>query len=215
MTNPSQDPGTERATAQALQLLLERAAICDVLQSWGLWRDRCEWEALRSLYAPGATMQTTWLDGSATDFVDISQRMSAGAARAQHYIGVPIVEVHGACAVAQTRITILVRGVLDGVAVDATCHGWFVDRLVKSEGRWLIKSRVPFYEKDTLAAVDPGVTLKLDAALLETFPAAYKHMAYVQSAVGAPVNLTLPLPGSAAQDRVLRECGTWLAAGRP
>lgn len=206
MTNPSQD---------ALQRLLEQAAIGEVLQNWGLWRDRCDWDALRSLYAPGATMQTTWLDGSAADFVDISQRMSAGATRAQHYIGTPIVKMNGPCAVAQTRITILVRGALDGVAVDALCHGWFVDRLVKTDGQWLIKSRVPLYEKDTLAAVDPGATLTLDPALLASFPAAYKHMAYVQSVVGAPVNLKLPLPGSPEQDKVLQDCDAWLAAGQP
>ena len=206
MTAASQDP---------LQLLVERAAIGDLLQNWGLWRDRCDWAALRGLYAPGATMQTTWLDGSATDFVDISQRMSAGATRAQHYIGVPIVKVNGARAVAQTRITILVRGLLEGVAVDATCHGWFVDRLVKQDGQWLILSRVPLYEKDTLAAVDPGVALKLDPALLASFPAAYKHMAYVQSAIGAPVNMALALPGSSEQDKILRDCDEWLATPRP
>ena len=202
MTTPSQDP---------LQLLVERAAIGDVLQNWGLWRDRCDWAGLRSLYAPGATMQTTWLDGSATEFVDLSQRMSAGATRAQHYIGVPIVKVNGARAVAQTRITILVRGLLEGVAVDATCHGWFVDRLVKQDGQWLIQSRVPLYEKDTLVAVDPGAALKLDPALLASFPAAYKHMAYVQSAIGAPVNRTLALPGSSEQDQILNDCDEWLA----
>lgn len=195
--------------------LAERAAICDVLQNWGLWRDRCDWDALRGVYAPAATMQTTWMDGPASDFVDVCQRMSAGPTRAQHYIGVPIVQVNGACALAQTRITILVRAQLEGVEVDATCYGWFIDRMVKLEGKWLIQSRAPLYEKDMLVAVDPSMALKLDADVLAGYPAHYKHMAYMQSVVGAPINLDLPMPGSKAQEKLLRACDEWLAAGMP
>lgn len=200
---------------QAGDHLSERAAICDVLQNWGLWRDRCDWDALRSVYAPAATMQTTWMDGAASDFVDVCQRLSAGPTRAQHYIGMPIVQLNGACALAQTRITILVRTQLDGIEVDATCYGWFIDRMVKLDGKWLIQSRAPLYEKDTLVAVDPGVLLKLDTDVLASYPAHYRHMAYMQSIVGAPIELNLPMPGSKEQDHMLRECDAWLAAGQP
>ncbi len=204
---------SENLRPGAAGLVAERAAICDVLQNWGLWRDRCEWEALRSVYAPAATMQTTWMDGSASDFVDVCERMSAGATRALHYIGVPIIQVNGLCALAQTRITILVRSSLNGIEVDATCYGWFVDRMVKLDGKWLIQSRAPIYEKDTLAAVNPGVTLALDGDVLAGYPAHYKHMAYMQSLVGAPINLDLPAPGSKEQAQMLQACADWLAAG--
>lgn len=197
------------------QNLIDRAAIGDVLQNWGMWRDRCDWNGLRSLYAPNATMQTTWMDGLASDFIDACERMSAGPTRAQHYIGMPIVRVNGVCALAQTRITILVRTLLEGIEVDATCYGWFVDRMVKLNGRWLIQSRAPIYEKDILAAVDPSVVLKLDASSLAKYPAHFKHMAYLQSIVGAPINLDLPMPGSKGQEALLRACDTWLKAGAP
>ncbi len=194
--------------------LLDRSAICDVLQNWGLLRDRCDWDALRGVYAPGATMQTTWMDGPATDFVDVCQRMSAGPSRALHYIGVPIVKLNGSIALAQTRITILVRTQLNGIEVDATCYGWFIDRMVKLDGRWLIQHRAPIYEMDTLTAVDPDVKLNLDAQVLAGYPASYKHMAYMQSIVGAPINLDLPLPNSQAQEQLLHDCSLWLAAGK-
>ena len=201
--------------AQACEQLAERAAICDVLQNWGLWRDRCNWDALRSVYAPAATMQTTWMDGPASDFVDGCQRMSAGPTRAQHYIGVPIVQMNGSCALAQTRITILVRAQLDGIEVDATCYGWFIDRMVKLDGRWLIQSRAPIYEKDTLAVVNPNMRLDLDADVLAGYPAHYKYMAYIQSIVGVPINFDLPIAGSEEQEHMLQECDAWLAAGKP
>lgn len=209
----AQPPDTGATASLApLALLADKALIADVLQHWGLWRDLCDWNALKTVYAPGATMQTTWFDGSALDFVDATQRMSAGPARAQHYIGTPCITVNGARAVAQTRITILVRGPLDGVEVDATCYGWFIDRMVKLDGRWLIQTRVPVYEKDTLLPVDPAVTLTLDPERLARHPASYKFMAYMQSLAGATVNVDLPLPGSAAHQALLADDAAWLAA---
>ena len=205
---------TPATSEQLAERAADRAAICDALQNWGLWRDRCDWDALRSVYAPAATMQTTWMDGLASDFVDVCQRMSAGPTRAQHYIGVPIVQINGSCALAQTRIAILVRSQLAGVEVDATCYGWFIDRMVKLDGKWLIQHRAPIYEKDTLAAVDPNMKLDLNADVLAGYPANYKHMAYMQSVVGAPINLDLPMPGSKEQEQLLVQCHAWLAAGQ-
>lgn len=201
--------------AAQFELMAEKASICELLQNWGLWRDLCDWPALKGAYAPGAIMQTTWFNGPAVDFVDATMRMSGGAARAQHYFGAPLLQVNGTHAVAKTRVTILVRGPFNGIEVDATCHGWFVDRLVKRDGAWLIANRVPLYDKDMLSAVDPAVVLVLDAQTLARFPAPYKHMAYMQSLAGATFNAELPLPGSAGQDQLLADCQSWLAAGTP
>ncbi len=203
---------TESSASAKLDQLTEQAAITELLQNWGLWRDRCDWDALRSTYAPDATMQTTWMDGPASAFVDVCQRMSAGSARALHYIGVPIVKLNGDRALAQSRITILVRAPLNGIDVDATCYGWFIDRMVKQDGRWLIHSREPIYEKDTLVAVDPGITLQLDREALASYPPHYKHMAYMQSIVGAPINSDLPAPNSKEQGQMLLAGEAWLAA---
>ncbi|MES2258156.1 MAG: nuclear transport factor 2 family protein [Pseudomonadota bacterium] len=203
---PNTNPDAQLAS------LADKALIAEVLQNWGLWRDLCDWSALKTVYAPEATMQTTWFDGPALDFVAATERLSGGPSRAQHYIGTPCIAVNGARAVAQTRITILVRGPLDGVEVDATCYGWFIDRMVKLDGQWLIQTRVPVYEKDTLCAVDPAVTLALDPERLARHPATYKFMAYMQSLAGATVNTGLPQPGSAEHQQLLADCATWLAA---
>lgn len=194
-----------------LALVADKAHISEVLQNWGLWRDQCDWVRLKTVYAPGATMQTTWFDGAALDFVDATERLSGGPARAQHYIGTPSVAVNGTRAVAQTRITILVRGPLAGVEVDATCYGWFIDRLVNLDGRWLILNRMPVYEKDTLAAVDPALRLTLDPERLARHPASYKFMAYMQSLAGATVNTGLPQPDSAEHHQLLADGAAWLA----
>lgn len=208
METSNTHPGANDQQAQ----LADKALITEALQNWGLWRDLCDWTSLKTVYAPEATMQTTWFDGPALDFVAATERLSGGPARAQHYIGTPCVTVNGARAVAQTRITILVRGPLEGVEVDATCYGWFIDRMVKLDGRWLIQTRVPVYEKDTLFPVDPAATLALDPQRLASHPAPYKFMAYMQSLAGATVNKDLPLPGSAEHRQLLADSAAWLAA---
>ena len=194
-----------------IDLLLEKASICELLQDWALWRDVGNWSALRGAFAPGASIRTTWFDGAAAEFVDASIRMSSGAARAQHFIGASSVQVNGARALAETRVILLVRAPLDGILADATCYGRFVDRLVKIDDHWLIESRVPVYEKDTIIAVDPATSLTLDPAVLARFPAPYRHLAYLQSAGGASIVLGLPLPGSAEQAKLTSDGQAWLA----
>jgi len=45
--------------AAALRTLLDRAAITQVVQDWGLARDTGRWEQLRSFHTHDATVQTT------------------------------------------------------------------------------------------------------------------------------------------------------------
>ena len=194
-----------------IDLLLEKASICELLQDWALWRDVGNWSALRGAFAPAATIRTTWYDGAATGFVDASIRMSNGAARAQHFIGASSVQVNGARALAETRVILLVRAPLDGIESDATCYGRFIDRLVKLDGKWRIESRIPVYEKDFIQAVDPATSLTLDPAVLACFPAPYRHLAYLQSRGGASIILDLPLPGSVENAQVVSDGQVWLA----
>ena len=73
----------------------DHCAITQLLVGWGLWRNTRDWLRLRSCYANGARMRTTCFEGSATDFIDASQRMAAsGKTALQHYIGTPVIHVH-------------------------------------------------------------------------------------------------------------------------
>ena len=65
------------ADTRALSLLLDRAAITQVVQDWGLARDAGRWDLLESLYTLDATMHTTWFVGSASDFVERKGSASA------------------------------------------------------------------------------------------------------------------------------------------
>lgn len=95
--------------------------------------------------------------------------------------------LRGDRAVAQTRMTISQRAVVDGVPVDVVCIGRFHDFIEERGGRWGIVLRQPIYERDRMDAVTPGATVALDQGLLQLFPEGYRHLAYVQSLAGFPV----------------------------
>jgi DNA-binding CsgD family transcriptional regulator len=78
------------------------------------------------------------------------------------------------------------------VLVDVVCTGRFYDFLEKRDGRWGFVLRQPIYEKDRMDPVDPSQTVKLDPALLNAFPAGYRHLAYLQSQIGYPVKKDMP-----------------------
>ncbi len=82
--------------------------------------------------------------------------------RILHFLGGMSVDIAGARAIAQTKMTISQRGPVEGVLCDVVCTGRFYDFLEKRDGRWGIVLRQPIYEKDRLDPVDPAAKLALD-----------------------------------------------------
>jgi SnoaL-like protein len=109
-----------------------------------------------------------------------------------HFLGGSSIDVAGDRAVAQTKMTISQRGAVHGVECDVVCTGRFYDFLERRDGRWGIVLRQPIYEKDRLDPVDPAARLELDAALLDQFPAGYRHLAYLQTQLGFDVKRDMP-----------------------
>ena len=121
-------------------------------------------------------------------------------------------EIKGNRAIAQTRMTINIRSMLDGVEVDAVCHGRFFDRVENRDGAWRIAKRSVIYEKDRIDPVNPGARIVLDPALLARFPEGYRHLAYLQTRNGAKVNPNLPTARGEALEKLLSEAKAWLGA---
>ncbi len=189
---------------------LDRLEITAVIADWAMSRDTGRWDRHRSLYAPGATIQTTWFDGPADEFVDRCMASYGGKSRAQHFIGASNIEIEGNRATAETRVTLLLRTSLEAAHIDVTCYGRFFDFLVRLDGGWRIQKRIPIYEKDRIDAVDPTVTLNLDRDLLARFAEGYRYLAYVQAKAGASVPPGLIEPQSDAERNLYSEGARWL-----
>jgi len=171
---------------------LERLAIAEVVQNWAIWRDAGDWERFRTVWHDDGWMTATWFQGPAEKFIAVSQAGFERGVSILHFLGGISVDLDDHRATAQTKMTISQRGLVDGVLVDVVCTGRFFDFFAKRNGRWAIVRRQPIYEKDRMDPVSPSAMLTLDAALLESFPEGYRHLAYLQTKLGFTIKKDLP-----------------------
>ena len=173
-------------------LLIDKLAIIETVQNWALWRDAGDWERFRTVWHDDGWMSATWFQGPAEKFIEVSRAGFDKGVSILHFLGGTAVDLMGARAVAQTKMTINQRAAVDGVLVDVVCTGRFYDFFEKRANGWRIVWRQPIYEKDRMDVVDPGSSLKLDADLLAKFPEGYRHLAYLQSRIGFTIKPDMP-----------------------
>ena len=166
--------------------------IRELLQNWAIWRDAGDWERFRTVWHSDGRMMATWFQGSRDEFIKVSEEGYARGVRILHFLGGSTVDVAGNRAIAQTKMTISQRAEVEGVLCDVLCTGRFYDFLDRRQGRWGIVLRQPIYEKDRMDPVTPGAVPVLDRALLEQFPAGYRHLAYLQTRIGYTVKRDMP-----------------------
>lgn len=195
-----------------MQTLIDRLTITEVVQSWAMYRDLGDWERLRRTVHPDATMTATWYHGPFEGFIEALQASWRKGSRSQHFVGSTVLEIQGTRAIAQTRMSILVRGLIDGQAVDVTSIGRFFDCVENRHGAWRIAQRCVIYDKDRIDAVNPAVSLQLDPALLAKFPEGYRHLAYLQTQAGGVINPNLPTASGSALEQLVSQAQAWLHA---
>ncbi|MCK1377663.1 nuclear transport factor 2 family protein, partial [Bradyrhizobium sp. 24] len=129
------------------QQLLDRLAIRDLVENWAVWRDAGDWERFATVWHEEGWMSATWFQGPARDFMRVSQEGFAKGVRILHFLGGCSIDLEGARAVAQTKMTISQRAPVHDVPCDVVCTGRFYDFLEKRQGKWGIVRRQPIYEK--------------------------------------------------------------------
>ena len=181
-------------------ILIDKLAIVETVQNWAVWRDAGDWERFRTVWHDDGWMSATWFQGPAAAFIEISRAGFDQGVSILHFLGGTSVDISASRAIAQTKMTINQRAPVDGVVVDVVCTGRFYDFFEKRAGGWRIVRRQPIYEKDRMDVLDPGVNLKLDHALLASFPEGYRHLAYLQSRIGFKIKTDMPgLKGEVVQ----------------
>lgn len=193
--------------------LLDRLALRELIENWAVWRDAGDWARFRTLWHDDGRMMATWFQGSADEFIAVSRAGFEKGVRILHFLGGTAIDLSGARAIGQTKMTISQRAEVEGVLCDVLCTGRFYDFLEKRDGRWGLVLRQPIYEKDRLDPVSPDAGLSLDDGLLNRFPEGYRHLAYLQTRIGYTVKPDMPgLVGKEVE--ALYERGKrWLAGG--
>jgi hypothetical protein len=188
----------------------DRHAIRELIENWALWRDALMWDRFCTLWHDGGRMMATWFQGTAEEFIKVSQDGYARGVRILHFLGGSSIDIAGPRAIAQTKMTISQRARVDDVLCDVVCTGRFYDFLEKRQDRWGMVLRQPIYEKDRLDPVDPAAHLALDKDLLARFPEGYRHLAYLQTQIGYKVKTDMPGLDGPEVEALYRRGESWL-----
>ncbi|MBC7577487.1 MAG: nuclear transport factor 2 family protein [Tardiphaga sp.] len=190
--------------------ILDRLAIRDLIENWVVWRDAGDWERFRSVWFDDGRMMATWTQGTADEFIAMSKAGWAKGVSILHFLGGQSIDLEGTRAISQTKMTIAQRAPVHGVEVDVRLTGRFYDFLEKRQGKWGLVLRQPIYEQDRIDTVRPNAELVLDAALLESFPVGYRHLAYLQSQIGYQIKPDMPGLRGAAVEALYQSGAKWL-----
>jgi hypothetical protein len=182
-----------------------------LVEGWALWRDALDWDRFRTVWHDDGRMMATWWQGPFEEFIRVSREGYERGVRILHFLGGGAVEVAGDRAIAQTKMTIAQRALVEGVECDVVCTGRFYDFFERRGGRWGLVLRQPIYERDRLDPVDPATAPTLDRTRLAAFPVGYRHLAYLQSGIGYAVKGDMPgLDGPEVQ-ALYADGDAWLA----
>ena len=194
--------------------LSDRLEIRETVENWVLWRDAGDWTRFATVWHADGWMTATWFQGTARDFIAASREAFERGVNILHVLGGSTCDIAGHRAIAQTRMTIHQRALVDDVPVDVACIGRFYDFFEKRAGRWAIVRRQPIYEKDRMDPVDPAAKLTLDSSLLNRFPEGYRHLAYLQSKIGYRIKDELPGLDGPPLDALYAMGEAWLKGRR-
>jgi hypothetical protein len=191
--------------------------IRQLVERWAVWRDAGDWERFATVWHPDGVMMATWFQGPFADFIRVTREGWAKGVSILHFLGGTAVDVAQYRAIAQTKMTISQRGMVEGadgpVLCDVVCTGRFYDFLTRHEGCWKLLHRQPIYEKDRIDPVDPTAVLRLDQEALASFPQGYRHLAYIQTRIGYKVKMDMPMLQGPQVEDLYRRGAAWLAGG--
>jgi len=185
--------------------------IRQLVENWAVWRDAGLWDRFRTVWHDDGVMMATWFQGPYEEFIRVTIEGWNKGVSILHFLGGSSIEVQDTRAIAQTKMTISQRGLVEGVMCDVVCTGRFYDFFEQRQGRWGLVHRQPIYEKDRIDPIDPSARLQLDAQALAQFPEGYRHLAYIQTRIGYQVKMDMPqLKGPIVED-LYRRGASWLA----
>ncbi|MFB5643183.1 nuclear transport factor 2 family protein [Kluyvera ascorbata] len=187
----------------------DRQQLNDLVNGW-IHRDLGEWAQLRDLFHPDGTIEITWFEGLASDFVDGSMRMGASDLRTKHLITLPRItfNAEGTKATLETNAVIIAENVKLNIGCE--CHNRFFDLAEKRDGVWKLFHRQSVYDMGTFTF--PQGWVEIDPGVVAHYPREYAPLAYLLEKSGFPLGRVFATRGSELETRMKAEGQRWLAA---
>ena len=187
----------------------DRQQLIDLVNGW-IHRDLGEWAQLRDLFHPDGTIEITWFEGLASDFVDGSMRMGASDLRTKHLITLPRITFNadGNKATLETNAVIIAENVKLNIGCE--CHNRFFDLAEKRDGVWKLFHRQSIYDMGTFTF--PQGWVEIAQSDVVRYPREYAPLAYLLEKSGFPLGRVFATRGSELEAKMKAEGQRWLAA---
>src|ERR1700676_684763 len=91
---------------------LEKLAIREVIDNWAIWSDSGDWERFRTVWHEDGQMSATWFQGPAEEFLRVRRQGWERDVSILHCLGGTSIDIAGNRAIAQTKMTISQRGLV-------------------------------------------------------------------------------------------------------
>src|SRR5258708_10096377 len=105
----------------------DRRTIRDLIDNWAVWRDALMWDRFRTVWHDDGRMMATWFQGTADEFIKVSQEGYERGVRILHVLGGTSIDIAGTRAIAQTNMTISQRASVDDGVCELVCAVPFHD----------------------------------------------------------------------------------------
>lgn len=186
----------------------DRQQLNDLMNGW-IHRDLGEWAQLRNLFHPDGTIEITWFEGLASDFVDGSMRMGASDLHTKHLIASPRVTFNAAGnkALLETNAIIIAENVKLNLGCES--HNRFYDLAEKRDGDWKLFHRQSIYDMGTFTF--PQGIVEIDPATVAKYPREYAALAYLLEKSGFPLGREFATRGSKLEKDMKAAGQRWLA----
>ena len=187
----------------------DRQQLADLMTGW-IHRDLSEWQQLRELFHPDGTIEITWFEGLASEFVEGSMRMGASDLRTKHVIASPVVtfDASGTKAILETNAIIIAENVKLNIGCE--CHNRFYDLAEKRDGVWRLFHRQSIYDMGTFTF--PTGPVEVDQSIVTKYPREYAALAYLLEQSGFPLGRVFATRGSELEAKMKDEAQRWLSA---
>ncbi len=128
----------------AIQTLIDKAEIRDVLSRYCRGLDRMDKEMAYGVWHPGATAFYDGIyEGTGRGFIDWVWQAHAAMDRHSHQITNVLIEIHGDRAISEAYVTVVLwtQQGADGRQKELVGRGRYLDRFARKNGRWAIEHR--------------------------------------------------------------------------